>query len=287
MLHALSINTVRDLNCNLKIPYIMTLKVYKTIIKILKIGIAFAVINYILAGIFLFVFQRNFLYLPSQAISHNFKTLQYNVDEASINIIVLNEGKAKAIIYFGGNGESVVSNAEAFSKTFKDHTIYLMNYRGYGQSTGSPTEAALFADAQYLYDAVDDQHKAIAVIGRSLGSGIAVYLASTRAVSQLVLVTPYDSMLNVIKNMRPIFPISLLLKDQYDSESRVQDINAKTLVILAENDRVILKKNSLQLIRQFPPAQITVEVIKNTGHNTLSSYDIYYQLLEGFMYTSP
>lgn len=251
--------------------------------KKLKLLIIALLVNYVLAGIFLYVFQRDFMYFPSEKISHNYKIMQYTVAAENIDIVVLNEAKEKAIIYFGGNGESVVGNAPEFKKMFSGHTIYLMNYRGYGGSTGKPTEKAFYADALFLYDNIIKRHKAISVIGRSLGSGVATYLAATRPVDRMVLITPYDSMKNIVDNMHPIFPTSLMLKDKFNSIDRIKDIRSKTLVILAENDTVIPFKNSKALIREFPSPQIIVETITNAGHNTLSTKDQYLKVLEQFM----
>ena len=77
---------------------------------------------------------------------------------------------------------------------FPDHALYLLHYPGYGGAPGKPSEAAIAADALALFDRVAPQHPRVVVIGRSLGSGVAVQVASARPVARLVLVTPYDSL---------------------------------------------------------------------------------------------
>lgn len=238
---------------------------------------------YFLVGFLLFIFQRNFMYFPTAKTVHDFNTMQFSIGEEILDVLVLNQGKHSAIIYFGGNGESVADNAPNFSKIFPNHTVYLVNYRGYGGSTGIPTEESLYSDAQYIYDAVSTQYQQMSVIGRSLGSGVATFLASTRAISKMVLITPYNSIQNIAQDQYPIFPISLLLKDKYDSASRIKDISSATLIILAEHDAVIPAKYSDQLISEFPPSQLSVEIIEGTGHNSLSREDKYYYLLQQFM----
>jgi uncharacterized protein len=130
---------------------------------------------------------------------------------------------------------------------------------------------------------VHEKHPNISVVGRSLGSGVAVYLASNRNVDNLVLATPYDSIENIAKKSFPIFPISLLLRDKFNSASRVQSITAKTLVILAENDEVVHRENSDALIAQFPSDKVTVKVIQGTNHNSVGLSPTYCELIGGFI----
>lgn len=241
---------------------------------------------YFSLALFLFAFQRSLLYYPTAEINHEYELIKYAIDDVVLDVIVLNKGKDEAIIYFGGNGEAVVANASFFNKTLSDYTIYLVNYRGYGGSTSKPMEVALYADAQYIYDQVKTKHKTISVIGRSLGSGVATYLASTRNISKMILVTPFDSIQAIAQKQYPVFPIALLLRDKFDSLSRVKNISAKTLVLLAENDVVIPFENSQRLIAAFPSSQIKVELIEDTGHNNISSKQEYYHFLQQFM-TAP
>lgn len=238
---------------------------------------------YVLFGIILFVFQRNFIYYPTTKTSHTFQTQHITIDGETIDVIVLNKEKNNAIIYFGGNGESVVSNAPDFINTFPDHTVYLVNYRGYSGSTGTPAEQSLYSDAQQVYDTVVNNHQQISVIGRSLGTGIATFLASIRTIHKMILITPYDSLEHIAQDQYPIYPISILLKDKYNSARRIKDIKSDTLIILAEHDTVIPLKYSNQLIKAFPPSQVTVEIIKNTGHNNLSVKERYFLLLKQFI----
>ena len=170
-----------------------------------------------------------------------------------------------------------------FLTAFPLHTVYLFNYRGYGGSSGQPTEEGIYSDALSLFDKVQEKQAIISVMGRSLGSGAATYLASKRPVEKMVLVSPYDSIKSVAQNKFPIYPMFLLLKDKYDSIGRVKEIQAKTIVLMAENDEVIPKKHSLRLISEFPTEQITVKTISDTGHNDISNKMEYYDHLKSFL----
>ncbi len=249
--------------------------------KILENMIYFLVIYFLICVVLYFI-QRKLIYFPTEKIPHSFPHLKLVNQKESIDAIVLNEGKNKALLYFGGNAESVIYNAEDFLKEFPQHTVYMLNYRGYGESTGEPTEKGIFSDALLLFDTVQDKHQKISVIGRSLGSGVAVYLASRRPLNKIALITPFDSIKSLGQSKFIIFPIFLLLKDKYDSLSRVRQIQAKTLALIGESDEIIPKKHSLRLINEFPSEQITAITIKNSGHNDISYKDEYYQHLKNF-----
>jgi len=241
------------------------------------------IIIYLAVGTLLFIIQRSFLYFPTPAAGHNFDEVIFSNEGESISTIVINEGREQAILYFGGNGESVAFSAPDYAEIFPSHTVYLVNYRGYGRSSGKPDEQGLYSDAQYIFDEIKQKHQDVSVIGRSLGSGVATFIASKRDVDRLVLITPYDSIQNVAQRIYWIYPMSLLLKDKFNSLSRVKQIKAKTLILVAENDEVIRFKHTNNLIKAFPTPQITVHVIRNTGHNTLSENSRYSDLLRDFL----
>ena len=238
---------------------------------------------YLIAGTVLFFYQRKLIYFPTGKIRHSYELLKLENGKETLEVIVLNPGENKALLYFGGNAEAVVHNAVDFLTAFPLHTVYLFNYRGYGGSSGQPTEEGIYSDALSLFDKVQEKQAKISVMGRSLGSGAATYLASKRPVEKMVLVSPYDSIKNVAQNKFPIYPVFLLLKDKYDSISRVKGIQAKTIVLMAENDEVIPKKHSLRLISEFPRELITVKTISDTGHNDISNIMEYYDHLKSFL----
>lgn len=232
---------------------------------------------YLLFGVFLYLSQRSLIYFPVAEIEHSFSTEQFAVNNVSISAVVVNEHSDRAIIYFGGNAEAVVGEAAAFSKVFPQHTLYLINYRGYAGSTGTPTESGLYADAIKIYDILSKRHQFISVIGRSLGSGVATYLASERKPERIVLVTPFDSIQRLAQEFYPLYPMSVMLKDKYDSIGRVDKIEAPVLVIVADDDYIIPRKNTQRLIDAFPPLQVRVHVIGRGGHNSVSTTDDYYE----------
>ncbi len=251
--------------------------------KVVKNISIFLLFGYVATGIFLYINQRDFLYFPTAKIDTNYDEMTLDNENESINIIVVNEGNENAILYFGGNAESMAKSADYIAQQFPAFTIYLMNYRGYATSTGVATEEGLYSDALKLYDTIKPKHNRISIGGRSLGSGIATYVAAHREVSKLALITPFDSIESVAYSRYPIYPISLLLHDKYDSKSRVKDIKAETFIILAQKDSVIPKESTQKLISAFNPKQLQVCIIKNRGHVDISSDIKYYRIMQDFI----
>ncbi len=180
---------------------------------------------YALLCILLFTGQRSHIYFPvPESNPAGVRSMRLQSGDADLKIWFVQRPGPRAIVYFGGNAEDVAYNMAGFSAAFPDHSLYLVNYRGYGGSSGEPTEAGLTSDAVSIFDQLRLRHPEISVIGRSLGSGIAVHLASLRDVRRLVLVTPFDSLVNVAREHFRYFPVSLLMRDRYESVRRVPSI---------------------------------------------------------------
>lgn len=238
---------------------------------------------YMIALAVLAYFQRSFLYFPTPSVQHGMKEIDLHVKEATLKVIVLNEGRKKAILYFGGNAEVLAGNIASFGAHFKDHTLYLAHYRGYGGSSGVPTEQSLYEDALVLYDIFKKSHDEVAVVGRSIGSGVATYLASKRDVKKLVLITPFDSVEKLAQERFPIFPIGLILQDKYDSLSRAGSIRAHVCILIAQKDEIVPNENSIRLYRGFDPAKVSQSVFEDVGHNDIHRAKAYFSTIEHFL----
>lgn len=229
----------------------------------------FIILFYITICLSLFFIQKNLIYFPQKEISHQEKILEINNDNETIKVIVLNEGKDKSILYFGGNSENVVLNAKDYKNAFKDYTIYMLNYRGYGGSTGKISENNMYSDAQKLYDLIKFKHKEINIIGRSIGTGVATYISSLNTINKLILITPYDSIENIVKDKFPVFPISFILTEKFESIKRINNIKAPILVFKAETDAIIPHSSTDNLIKTYK-GSISEVIIKNTDHNDIN-----------------
>lgn len=229
----------------------------------------------------LFFMQRSMLYFPQpRARDETSATLPLPVDGAELVVSVRPHDGPNAIVYFGGNGEDVTFNLPAFSEAFPEHALYLMNYRGYGGSSGSPSEAALQQDALALFDHVHARHANVVVMGRSLGSGVAIRLASRRPAVGLVLITPYSSIAELGARQFPMFPVKWLIQDKYESWRYAPAIKVPTTLVVAERDEIIPRSSSDDLYARFTPGIASLEIIPDAGHNTLSASPMYVQALQ-------
>lgn len=229
----------------------------------------------------LYINQRNLIYFPQPRSISSGTTLTLSADDAQVLVTTRQRNGPKALLYFGGNAEDVSYSLPSLSNAFPDHAIYLLHYRGYGGSSGNPSEVALFADAVALFDKVHTDHQTIVVVGRSLGSGVAVHLASLRPVARLVLVTPYDSLQELAAQQFPYFPVRWLLRDKYESGRYAERITVPTLVVAAEHDEVIPRASTEALYKRFRAGVASFKVVAGTSHNTISESPEYMRLLAG------
>ncbi|WP_072682396.1 alpha/beta hydrolase [Arcobacter sp. LA11] len=239
---------------------------------------------YMLITLIVYIFQRSLLYFPTTYTKiDGVEEIYFKFNSIKLQGWVLNKGQEKALIYYGGNAENIEQNIDSFKTLFPNRTVYLINYRGYGKSQGNPTEKNLFADGLKVFDEIKLKHKSISLMGRSLGSGIASYISSKKEVEKLVLITPYDSILNVAKEAYSFLPVSFLLKDKYESFKYVSNIKASTLILYAKKDEVINPKRTKRLINEFKKEQISSVIIKNANHNDISNFKEYSLKLSNFL----
>ena len=197
--------------------------------------------------------------------------------DATLRGWVLQPGQKHALIYFGGNAEDVSRNLPEFAEAFPDYAVYLLNYRGFGGSGGSPSETAIAEDALALFDQVYASHPQVAVVGRSLGSGVAVRLASQRPVQQLILVTPYNSLEEIAARQYPWVPVKWLLKERFESGKYAAHIRVPTLLLAASDDEVIPRASTQHLLENFPQGVAVLRVVPDSGHNSISDRAQYLQ----------
>ena len=249
----------------------------------LKIALTTLLIGYLAIGMLLYVFQEKFLYHPTPKIKIDYPQMVLHREGADVVVHVLNGEHKNAILYFGGNAESMASSADYIAMQFPDFTCYLMDYRGFGESTGTPSQKALYEDALALYDVVAKKHERISIGGRSLGTGVATHVAAHRAVRKLALITPYDSIASVAQGRYLMYPASWLLRDKYNAIAEVKDIEAKTFIVIAQNDKVIPRIHVQRLIKAFKKEQLKVTIIKNRGHMDISDDAGYYKIMQAFI----
>lgn len=146
------------------------------------------------------------------------------------------------ILYFQGNGGALRHRGPRFAELTQDgFGLLAVAYRGFGGSTGSPSETGLLMDAGAAYAFCAERYGAgrIVAFGESLGTGVAVALAASREVARLILQAPYTSTADVARRAYPFVPIGLLMKDQFRSDLRARSVAAPTLILHGTADGTI------------------------------------------------
>ncbi len=169
-------------------------------------------------------------------------TLTTSDGERIIVWIVPPESGKPVLLFFHGNGGTVANRARRFRELAEDGIgLVAVSYRGYGGSTGSPTETGLNRDAHAAYDEAVKRFGAerIVLYGQSLGTGVVVRLATEVRIKALVLEAPYVSAADVARLRYPFVPIALLMKDQFRSGDLIGTVRVPTLMMHGEKDGII------------------------------------------------
>lgn len=150
---------------------------------------------------------------------------------------------APTILYFHGNGGSLETRTERI-KRYQERGIgmFMMTYRGYGGSSGSPSEKANVADAKRAYDALVASGvpaSDIIIYGESLGTGVAVQVAAEKPSAGLILDAPYTSMAELAGMHYPVLPSRWLMTDRYETMKYIRKVTAPLLIVHGEEDEII------------------------------------------------
>lgn len=194
-------------------------------------------------------------------------------------------GTGPAAIYFGGNAEEVSWMLDELAAA-PSGSWFLMDYRGYGASEGTPSERALVADAKLLYDHVVKlpgvDAKRVVAFGRSLGSGVAVALAAERALAGLILATPFDSLTAVAKRYYWYLPVDWMLKHRFDSIARAPRLRAPLLCLVAELDEVIPPEHAERLFTAWGGPKHKA-LLSGANHNGTDAHPLFWPSIRAFL----
>jgi hypothetical protein len=186
------------------------------------------------------------------------------------------------VVYFGGNAEAVAAHARSFAAIDGARTL-LMDYRGYGRSRGTPSEAALVGDATAIVRALTDRERPLLVVGRSLGSGVAALAAArlTDHVDALLLVSPFCSLRNVVALHAPaLLPSRTLLRHPFDVTDVAHALPARLTLLLAAQDSIVPPDESRCLARAADVPTAQVIELDGRGHNDVLADDRLWQAIE-------
>ena len=210
------------------------------------------IIAYLVLLVFIFFYQRNLLYHPSENNYQN-DTIQFSYDEIFIKvdekiklkswIINKNLKKFKTIIFFHGNAGELSNRIYKLNELNKlDINILLISWRGFSGNKGFPTEKNLYKDAEAAIkwlNSKEVKNNKIILYGESLGTGVAVEIGKKNTFNSIILESPFTSMESTAKIYYPYLPVKLLLKDRYNSISKIQSIQTPILIMHGKKDNIV------------------------------------------------
>lgn len=224
--------------------------------------------------------QRHLMYMPEVDIQPpaayglaDFEDIRLTADDGVKVQAWLHRARADwpTILYFHGNGGHLGYRKNIY-RTLADagFGVLALSYRGYGASEGSPTETGLFADAKAAYayakETLGLPGSKIIVYGESLGTAVAVKIASEREVAMVQLKAPFTSARERAADIYYWLPVKLLIRDPYDSASRIKDVHAPLVIMHGDSDVTIPPSYGRRLF-ELANAPKKMVVFPGVGHN--------------------
>jgi hypothetical protein len=181
-----------------------------------------------------------------------------------------NPMQGRALLYCGGSSESVEERRDSMAQAFPMHTRYIVPYRGFGPNSSSkPFEQGLKDDGLRLFELLKRNHSHVDIIGRSLGTSIALHVAARMPVNKLTLITPFDSIRAVAQKQYKIVPVGRILRDHHEAWKDACNIKMKALVCLAGRDTVTPRVCWERLAKHFVASPEVFED-QQADHTTIS-----------------
>jgi len=247
---------------------------------------------YLAANVGVYLWQERLLFKPEKLPADfeykyaNQQFKEYNIDVGpgvNINGIHFHIEKPKGIVfYLKGNSRSIKGWGK-FAIDFGrlGYDVAMVDYRGFGKSTGKRSEESIKKDLQIVYDIIKEQvdEKYIILYGRSMGSGFATKLASTNKPRMLILESPYYSMKRLTHRYAPFMPLSILLKFPIRTHTWLKYVECPIKIIHGTNDKLIPFKSSVAL-SEIRSENTRIYPVIGAGHNDLNTFEDYHRMLE-------
>lgn len=246
---------------------------------------------YTIISVLLYYLQESFIFKPEKLSTdfqfsyENQEFEEYNFDLPDGAIINGLRFKAKnpkgVVMYLKGNSKSIKGWGK-FAVDFTSHgyDVAMIDYRGFGKSTGKRSQEAIKRDMQFIYDKIKEKidEKYIIIYGRSLGSGFATKLASINNPKMLILDAPYYSMKNITARYLPFMPLSIILRYPIPTYKWIKHVKCPIHIIHGTNDKLIPFSAAIKLSKKNPEMARLYPIIDG-GHKNLNNFEAYHKIL--------
>ena len=245
-------------------------------------------------------FEETLLYFPTRALGASPK--DYRLEAEDIEPVAedgvrlfgwwIRGGGKRAVLFFHGNAGNAADRLDR-AKILHDRfglDVFLVDYRGYGRSGGSPSEAGLERDARAIYETARSRGfraERIVAFGESLGSAVAVGLAAERPSGGVILETPFLSIRAMAREHYPFVP-GALIRTRFDNAARIGAVRAPKLFLIAERDEIVPPEQGGRLFELAPPPK-TLYVIPGARHNDtyVAGGEPYWEAIGNFLASLP
>jgi len=249
------------------------------------------VVAYCVISVLLYYLQDYFLFKPEKLPKdfsfyyENQTVSEYNIetrDGAIINGLHFSVEKPLGVVlYLKGNSKSIKGWGKfAVDFTRNNYDVIMVDYRGFGKSTGKRSQKSIKHDLQFIYNKIRDKvnEKYIIIYGRSMGSGFATKLASMNSPKMLVLDAPYYSLSKVTGRYMPFMPLSIILKYPMPTYKWLKYVKCPIHIIHGTKDKLIPFSSSVKL-SQINPKLTRLHPIIDGGHKNLNNFESYHKVL--------
>lgn len=259
--------------------------------KLIQLG-KFLVILYLAGGIFLYFFQESILFHPTPlAFDHRFQfdqsftELNIPFEKHNLSIVKFTAtGTRKGIVLFFHGNRNNVERYRQYPPLFtrNGYEIWMIDYPGFGKTTGSRTEKILYQQALVMYDLAmkETNSSNLVIYGKSMGTGIASFLAANRNCKKLILETPYQSIAALAKHYFPVYP-TLLRKYSFPVQDYLEKIRVPITIFHGTDDGVVPYRQGKELAASIRNAELIT--IEKGEHNNLFGFRLYQQKMDSLL----
>jgi len=256
------------------------------------------VLFYCIIGIALYYGQNGLLFHP-QAVSRQlpydlgapYREVNLSYDkETNLNILQIRADSTTdttrgVVLYFHGNkNNSAYYAASTRGFTRKGYEVWMLDYPGFGKSTGKLTEENLYKYALVFYKLARSRWSPsqIIICGRSLGTGVAAQLASIRDCRRLILESPYYSLTALAQHYAPIYPVKQMLHYHFPTNEYLKEVTAPVTIFHGDRDGLIPYSNSVRLKALLKPGDELI-TIEGAGHKDLTDPPFFQKKLDSVL----
>ena len=237
------------------------------------IAIIFLLLTLLILMFFLYQVQYFFIFDPKkhrrEMLDERYTPLEIRVEDGTLleGIEFTPEHFSHTIFYLGGRSQDSVALIHKLVFSFVDYRIVTFDYRGYGDSKGTPNEQNLYGDALYIAQKLQERYGNFSLMGFSLGSSVAAYVASKIKVENLFLFGGFDSVFNIIKYKFPWLP-SFLIRYKFDTALHVSHVEVPTYLVSSKDDDIVPIKNAHNLKNSIKNL-VEVEELSSYNHDEI------------------